>query len=295
MHDVDLVLLDVGMPGLTGLEVVTRIRRRPPTATVPVVLVTGFRQSCGRGPRSRGRRRRFRRQARPFRGAARPGARPDAQPAGMGDGHRGRARVARRRHISARSTDPRERARGDGGGHVARPRSSDASGPGAGARRDRWPSAPDTRRVSPGGRSDAGRAGDPGGLGAPPARAGARRAVDRGAAGRGARYRLESQPPETAGEHGWCTHLRRWRDGRSAVDGGVADRQGAGCADGASTAAGSGHRLRWHPLRGYGPVAGGSWSCGGDARGTQRDTQRPRLSHGLSADRAHRLGTGIGV
>jgi EAL domain-containing protein (putative c-di-GMP-specific phosphodiesterase class I)/DNA-binding response OmpR family regulator len=37
-----LVVLDVTMPGLSGYEVVAALRRRPATATVPILLVTGM-------------------------------------------------------------------------------------------------------------------------------------------------------------------------------------------------------------------------------------------------------------
>ena len=38
----DLVLLDVDMPGLNGLEVVRRIQEKPSLASLPVVAVTAF-------------------------------------------------------------------------------------------------------------------------------------------------------------------------------------------------------------------------------------------------------------
>jgi len=36
----DLILLDVTMPGMSGLEVLDRIREHPSTASIPVILVT---------------------------------------------------------------------------------------------------------------------------------------------------------------------------------------------------------------------------------------------------------------
>jgi two-component system response regulator MtrA len=40
----DLVLLDVMMPGLSGLEVLERWRREPGTATLPVIMLTAKAQ-----------------------------------------------------------------------------------------------------------------------------------------------------------------------------------------------------------------------------------------------------------
>jgi CheY-like chemotaxis protein len=37
----DLLVLDIGMPGMDGLELIRRLRQRPETATLPVVLLTG--------------------------------------------------------------------------------------------------------------------------------------------------------------------------------------------------------------------------------------------------------------
>lgn len=37
----DLITLDVTMPGISGIEVLTRLRRDPRTANIPVVVVTG--------------------------------------------------------------------------------------------------------------------------------------------------------------------------------------------------------------------------------------------------------------
>ncbi len=50
-HDVDLVLLDVCMPKLDGMEVCRRIKSAPDTQYLPVLLVTAFRES---GDRMRG-------------------------------------------------------------------------------------------------------------------------------------------------------------------------------------------------------------------------------------------------
>ena len=36
----DLVLLDIMMPGMDGFEVVERLRQHPPTARVPIILLT---------------------------------------------------------------------------------------------------------------------------------------------------------------------------------------------------------------------------------------------------------------
>jgi diguanylate cyclase (GGDEF)-like protein/PAS domain S-box-containing protein len=41
----DLVLLDVEMPGMTGLEILTRIRETHPRLTLPVIMVTGRTES----------------------------------------------------------------------------------------------------------------------------------------------------------------------------------------------------------------------------------------------------------
>jgi two-component system, OmpR family, phosphate regulon response regulator PhoB len=38
----DLIYLDLGLPGMTGLEVLERLRRAPNTAEVPVVILTNF-------------------------------------------------------------------------------------------------------------------------------------------------------------------------------------------------------------------------------------------------------------
>ena len=38
----DLVLVDVGLPGMTGTEVLRRLRNNPETASIPVLLLTGL-------------------------------------------------------------------------------------------------------------------------------------------------------------------------------------------------------------------------------------------------------------
>ncbi len=39
--DIDVVVMDVGLPGLNGLEVCRRLRAEPATASLPVILLTG--------------------------------------------------------------------------------------------------------------------------------------------------------------------------------------------------------------------------------------------------------------
>jgi two-component system, OmpR family, alkaline phosphatase synthesis response regulator PhoP len=41
MDDIDVVVMDVGLPGLNGLEVCRRLRAEPATALLPVILLTG--------------------------------------------------------------------------------------------------------------------------------------------------------------------------------------------------------------------------------------------------------------
>lgn len=43
-HPVDVVLLDVRMPGIDGIEVVTRMRRDPKLADIPVVFISANAQ-----------------------------------------------------------------------------------------------------------------------------------------------------------------------------------------------------------------------------------------------------------
>lgn len=42
----DLVILDVGMPGLTGLEVCRKLRADPLHADLPIVILTAFGQTA---------------------------------------------------------------------------------------------------------------------------------------------------------------------------------------------------------------------------------------------------------
>lgn len=49
----DLILLDLGLPGLDGVEVIGALRTRPSTAATPIVVLTGrddpaTRQACAR-------------------------------------------------------------------------------------------------------------------------------------------------------------------------------------------------------------------------------------------------------
>jgi CheY-like chemotaxis protein len=44
----DLILLDVTMPGMDGYELATLLKANPTTASIPIVMVTGF---TGRGAR----------------------------------------------------------------------------------------------------------------------------------------------------------------------------------------------------------------------------------------------------
>jgi len=41
LDDIDVVVMDVGLPGLNGLEVCRRLRAEPATALLPVILLTG--------------------------------------------------------------------------------------------------------------------------------------------------------------------------------------------------------------------------------------------------------------
>ncbi len=52
----DLILLDVEMPGISGFEVVKRLKADSRTRTIPVIMVTGLgdQSFSSRGPRERG-------------------------------------------------------------------------------------------------------------------------------------------------------------------------------------------------------------------------------------------------
>jgi len=49
-HTPDLILLDVGLPGMAGDEVLRRLRADARTATVPVVMLTGLEPPEGAKP-----------------------------------------------------------------------------------------------------------------------------------------------------------------------------------------------------------------------------------------------------
>ncbi len=44
-HEPDLVLLDLGLPDGNGLELCAQLRRIPHTASVPVIVLSGFRRA----------------------------------------------------------------------------------------------------------------------------------------------------------------------------------------------------------------------------------------------------------
>ena len=44
----DLILLDLGLPDLSGEEVIRRLRMQPRTAQIPVVVITGKREAAAR-------------------------------------------------------------------------------------------------------------------------------------------------------------------------------------------------------------------------------------------------------
>ena len=47
-HPPDVMLLDIGLPGLTGIEVAVRVRRDPALGSVVLVAMTGYGQESDR-------------------------------------------------------------------------------------------------------------------------------------------------------------------------------------------------------------------------------------------------------
>ena len=47
-HDPDLILLDVMMPGMDGVEVCRRIKENPDTTHIPVVMVSALKDADDR-------------------------------------------------------------------------------------------------------------------------------------------------------------------------------------------------------------------------------------------------------
>ena len=44
--DIDVLILDVGLPGMNGLEVCRQIRADPATESLPIILLTGRSDQC---------------------------------------------------------------------------------------------------------------------------------------------------------------------------------------------------------------------------------------------------------
>ena len=42
----DLILLDLNVPGLNGYEIAEKLQERPETAAIPIILLTGTRESA---------------------------------------------------------------------------------------------------------------------------------------------------------------------------------------------------------------------------------------------------------
>ncbi len=59
----DLVVLDWMLPGLSGIELCRRLRARPETRQLPIIMLTRARRGERAGARARDRRRRLHRQA----------------------------------------------------------------------------------------------------------------------------------------------------------------------------------------------------------------------------------------
>ena len=62
-HAVDVVILDVMLPGMSGLEVCRALRGDRATAAIPIIMVTARAEEADRIDRARDRRRRLHRQA----------------------------------------------------------------------------------------------------------------------------------------------------------------------------------------------------------------------------------------
>ena len=45
-HTCDVIVLDLGLPDMQGLEVLAQIRAHPPTANTPVVVITAAAFPC---------------------------------------------------------------------------------------------------------------------------------------------------------------------------------------------------------------------------------------------------------
>ena len=43
----DLILLDLNVPGLDGYQIAAKLQENPATATIPIVLLTGTRETAG--------------------------------------------------------------------------------------------------------------------------------------------------------------------------------------------------------------------------------------------------------
>ena len=166
---VDVVLLDVMMPGMDGFEVCRRIKSSPKTMHVPVVMVTALDQTVRQGAGAGGRRRRFPHQAgrrhRAHHAGQEPGAAQDAQrrdAAADGDRRRDRRAAGRRVGVAEGGdaagaccwsrTRPRGQAHASASlGKVARGRRRAGSADGAAAARRQALRRAD-RQPEPGGR-----------------------------------------------------------------------------------------------------------------------------------------------
>ena len=106
----DVILLDWMIEGISGIEVCRRLRRRPTTANVPIIMLTARGEEERPHPRLRDRRRRLCDQAVQPARAGRPGRRR-AAPRAPGAGRRA-ARLCRHRDGRRRAPrSPRRRSR----------------------------------------------------------------------------------------------------------------------------------------------------------------------------------------